>query len=111
MISKEKFCNIISQLKETNDFVDEVNRKAKELHNNIANDFFDAMSLSISHEELVVQLLEEIFDDSDMISWWIYELDYGRKYKKGCIQDADGKNINVSTVEKLYDYLVANMDK
>ena len=108
MISKKEFCNIINELKKTNDFVDEVNRKAKELNNDIANDFFDAMSLSISHETLVVKLLEEIFDDEDMIKWWIYERDYGRECKDGYLQDGKGKNIDVSTPEKLYDYLVAN---
>ena len=110
MITKEEFIKIIDALKETNDFVDEVNSKARNLRDSIMSDFFNASSLSISFEDIVVKLLENMFDDTDMISWWIYELDFGKKYKRGCIKDCNGKNINVSTAEKLYDYLVKEME-
>lgn len=106
MITKKEFVKIIDKLREVNDFVDETNERAKKLNDAIISDFHNAMSLSISHESIVVELLENLFDDYDTISWWLYELDYGRKYKKGCIQDSNGKNINLSTAEKLYDYLV-----
>jgi hypothetical protein len=52
-----------------------------------------------------------MFNDNDMISWWIFELNYGKDYKDGYIQDCDGNNIDISTVEKLYDYLVAEMEE
>lgn len=110
MISKERFCKIINNLKEVNEFVKETNERAKKLNDAIISDFYNTMSLSISHEEIVVELLDNMFD-TDMISYWIYELDYGKKYRKGCIQDSNGKEINVKTAEKLYDYLVANMIK
>lgn len=108
MITKKEFVDIINRLKETDDFVNMVNNKARELRDAIESDFFNACGLSISHESIVVRLLEDIFNDYDTISWWLYELDYGREYKKGCLKDENGKNINVSTPEKLYDYLVAN---
>ena len=111
MISKEQFVNIIDRLRETNDFVEETNDKARNLQDAIESDFFNAMSLSVSHESIVVQLLENMFNDSDYISWWIYELDYGRNYKEYCIQDADGNAIDVSTAEKLYDFLISEMWK
>ncbi len=110
MISKERFCKIINNLKKVNEFVEETNERARKLDDAIISDFYNTMSLSISHEEIVVELLDNMFD-TDMISYWIYELDYGKKYRKGCIQDANGKEINVKTAEKLYDYLVANMNK
>lgn len=105
MITKQEFVDIINKLKEVDDFVKETNAKARNLNDAIISDFFNASSLSISHENIVVKLLENMFNDNDTISWWIYELDYGRKYRKGCIQDGKGKNINISTPEKLYDYL------
>ena len=114
MISKEEFVKIIERLKETNDFVDEINEKARKLQDAIRSDFFNAMSLSISHEEIVVQLLENMFNDEDIISWWIYDLDYGRKFKLGCIQEEkNGKivNIDLSNEEKLYEYLIENMEE
>lgn len=38
------------------------------------------------------------------IEYFIYDLEYGTKYKKGCLRQ-HGKNIDISTAEKLYDYL------
>ena len=111
MLSKKKFVEIIEKLRKVNEFVDEVKDKARQLDDAIISDFFNASSLSISHENIVVELLEEMFNVDDTISWWIYELDYGRKYEGGCIQDEEGNNIDVSTAEKLYDYLIKEQVK
>lgn len=114
MISKEKFVTIINKMKATDDFVKDVNDKARQLREYIDRDFtdfFDSNSFIVTHTESVVQLLENMFNDNDMISYWIYELNYGRDYKDGYVQDCDGNNIDVSTVEKLYDYLVAEMEE
>ena len=48
-------------------------------------------------------------DQGEDISYFIYELDYGRDYEEGCITDQDGNNIDFSTAEKLYDYLNSNI--
>lgn len=106
MITKKEFVDIINKLKEVNDFVDKTNDNAKKLNDAIISDFFNASSLSISHENIVVKLLENIFDDKDIISWWLYELDYGRKFKKGYLKDANSLDVDVSTAGKLYDYLI-----
>ena len=106
MIDKLEFISIINELMEVNDFVDETNNKARQLNDAIVSDFFNASSLSISHETVVVKLLENMFEDKDnTISWWIYEKDYGRNYKIGdmSVNDVD---IDLTTPEKLYDYLV-----
>ena len=106
MISKKEFIEIINKLKEVDAFVEQTNNNAKKLHDAIVSDFFNASSLMISHENIVVKLLENMFDDRDsMISWWLYENDYGRKFKMGSfsVNDVD---IDLTTPEKLYDYLV-----
>ena len=70
-------------------------------------DFCNGASLQISHESVVVELLEKLMHDvADDISYFIYELDYGRKYKPGYITYADGQEIDFSTAEKLYDYFL-----
>lgn len=106
MINRDEFIEIIDKLREVDDFVKETNNKARELKDAIISDFFNASSLSISHEDIVVKLLENMFNGTDMISWWLYELDYGREYKRGCIKDCNGKNIDVSDAGKLYAYLI-----
>lgn len=107
MITKIKFVDIINKLKEVNDFVNETNERARKLNDAIISDFFNAQSLSISHENIVVELLKNMFNDSDLIDWWIYELDYGRNFKMGDLVD-NGVEIDLSTPEKLYDYLKEN---
>ena len=112
MITKKQFVEIINKLKKVNDFVNKTNDEARELDDAIESDFFNAMSLSISHESIVVKLLEKIFNDNEgIISWWLYELDYGREYEDGCFIDEDRSYIDVSTAEKLYDYLTKERTK
>lgn len=111
IISKEAFCDIINKLIKTNDFIDEVNAKARKLDNAIESDFFNASSLSISFETDVVYLLGLMFNDLEkesILSWWIYEQDYGRA--KGTAIWKNDKYIDISTPEKLYDYLVKEME-
>ena len=105
MITRKEFVEIINNLKEVNDFVKETNEKARKLHNSIVTDFFDASSLSISHEDIVVKLLQNIFNDKEIISWWIYEKDYGQDESLK-MWDEFGNEVDVSTAEKLYDYLI-----
>lgn len=110
MITKQEFIKIINRLKEVNDFVDETNKRAKKLNDAKISDFYNTMSLSISHENTVVELLENMFNDKDIIGWWLYELDYGRKFKKGYLRDENGLDVDVSSAGKLYNYLIKEME-
>lgn len=105
MISKEEFVEIINRLKETDDIKNKVNEIFRKSTDSKLTGYLEASSLMICHEEIVVKLLEIIFNDYETISYWLYELDYGRKYTDGCISDEAG-NIDISTPEKLYEYLI-----
>lgn len=70
---------------------------------------FPRLKLCIGHETIVVELLKNIFNDKDTISWWLYECNYGRDFSLGDLE-VNGIEINLSTAEKLYDYLVDNME-
>lgn len=105
MISKEKFVEIINRLKSYNELQNKINDLFKENIDNKEMDFMNAGSICIGHESVVVYLLEKMFD-TDMISYFIYELDYGEKYKAGCVLDENMNEIDLSTAEKLYDYLI-----
>ena len=109
MISKEKFVEIINRLRNYDELQDKINDLFKENIDNKEMDFMNAGSICIGHESVVVYLLERIFD-TDMISYFIYELDYGKKYKEGCVLDENMNEINLSTAEKLYDYLAKSME-
>ena len=106
-LSKELFCKTIERLRVASDLQDKVNELFRESRENIDCDFMNAAALQISHESSVIDLLEILMDDqAEDISYFIYELDYGRKYEPGMITDENDKDIDFSTTEKLYDYLV-----
>lgn len=76
---------------------------------NIENDFCNAAALQISHESSVVFLLKRIMcDQYEYIDYFIYELDYGRKYEAGMITDENGQDIDLHTPELLYDFISNN---
>ena len=54
----------------------------------------------------LLKLLSELMhDNGEWIEYFIYELDYGKKYKKGCATYEDGKNIDLSNAGALYEFL------
>ena len=107
LLSKREFVDILNRLQTATELVDKVEELFRQSRDNLENDFCNGAGLQVSHEGVVVQLLEKIMDDSgENISYFIYELDYGKEYKEGCISDDNG-NIDISTAEKLYDFLVS----
>lgn len=108
MITKEQFVRIINRLKEAYDIQNKVNEIFKNATDNILCDFTNAAGLMICHEDLVVEILENMFD-SDMISYWIYELDYGKDYIDGCVVDEHNEIINIKNPEDLYNYLIGGL--
>ena len=111
MISKEKFVEIINRLKDYNDLQDKIQNLFRDNIDNQEMDFMNAGSICIGHESVVVDLLKNIFDDKyDYIGYYLYECDYGRETENK-IFDNDDKPIDISTPEKLYDYLIKNMEK
>ena len=109
MISKEKFVEIINRLKSYAELQNKINDLFRDNIDNKEMDFINAGSICIGHESVVVYLLERMFD-TDMISYFIYELDYGKKYKAGCVLDENMNEIDLSTPEKLYDYLIKSLE-
>lgn len=110
IISKEKFVEIINRLKNYKELQDKIDELFKDNIDNRENDFINAASICIGHESVVVELLENMFN-SDMISYWIYELDYGKNYKNGYVLDGVGNIIDLSTAEKLYEYLIKETEE
>ena len=111
MITKEQFVEIINRLKETDDIKNKVNSIIRESRDSAIADFTEAGSLMICHKDIVVKLLENMFNDTDTISWWLYDRDYGRKFKIGDIVYDNGYKPNLTTAEKLYDYLIETEDE
>ena len=107
LLTQAEFVGIIRCLQESSELVDKVNELFQKSRNNVECAFCNGAALQISHEGIVVRLLEKMMCDGyGNISYFIYELDYGKNYQKGCVTDKDGV-IDISTSEKLYDFLVS----
>ena len=105
-ISKEEFVEILNRLRDSSDLVDKVNELFRNSRDNLECDFCNGAALQISHESTVVFLLRKLLNDAVKdIDYFIYELDYGRKYEPGMITDENGHDIDFSSAEKLYGYL------
>lgn len=53
-------------------------------------------------------LLDKIFEDDSecpLIDYWVYELDFGKDWKEGCVTEGDN-DIKLETVSDLYDELI-----
>lgn len=112
MITKEQFYKIIKRLRDYNDLQDKIQELFRDNIDNQEMDFMNAGSICIGHETIVVELLENMFNDRDTISWWIYEQDYGRSVSIDDVLDEEiGEYIDLTTPEKLYDYLIKEMKK
>lgn len=109
LVNKNEFIKIINRLKDYTKLQDKINDLFKDLLDNKEQDFCNAGSICIGHESVVVKLLEDMFE-TDLLSWWIYELDYGKEYKPGCLTE-DDMEIDVSTADKLYDVLMKNYER
>ena len=56
--------------------------------------------------EEVIDLLEYIFqDNTELIAYWIFDLDFGELYYDGCIARKGGERVKLKTIEDLYEEL------
>ena len=56
---------------------------------------------------MLVKVLEAtMHDESDWIRYFLYEGNYGEDLKSDSVSEADGTPIDITTPEKLYDFLV-----
>lgn len=102
MLSKEEFVRIMNEIKKIMQADEELFDAFQKLSK---DNYVMTNRNSIS---LVLELLEHIMhDDEDCpdIEYFIYELDWGTKWESGAYA-IDGNDVQLDTVENLYDFLV-----
>lgn len=98
-MTKEQFIDIMNELLEI--FKDE--EELRTAFQKFDPDFND-ISFSRYSNLLLKTLTIAMGDTSDWISYWLYELDWGKLYKKGCVKDK-GKDIKLKTLGDLYNII------
>lgn len=102
-IRKEEFVEIINDIKSVNNYSNGLNNYFKK-HN------VDGYLIQPDCTSAVIKLLHILFDktpNEELIDYFIFELDFGSKWKSGTIKGNDGLDIKLSTAEELYDYLIS----
>lgn len=103
----EKFNEVLNFMKEEHD-------KEEALNKAWSNICYDGYGYVFSgYESKMASLLSYLMDDSedDNIGYYIWALDYGRKWKPGTITDKDGKDIPMGTPEQLWKVLMELKDR
>ena len=103
-ITEETFIEIMSDLKRQ--YV--LDNSNAQLLQKVFNTTSLIIDNSILNDSLLKILKVALKDESDWIGYFIYELEWGKKYKKGCVTN-NGKNCNISNEHFLYVFLIENM--
>lgn len=110
MINKEKFCEIIEELRDINEIQEKIGDLFRNSKNEMLREFGTPDAMIIANENIIVDLLKDSFglkDNDDTLEWWIWEMNYGKDVTAEDVIDENGKFIDITTPEKLYDYLVS----
>ena len=98
-MQKSDFIKIMKELKSLLEAGRRVDKAMKELSPDFGG-FYNERA-----ETLIVEAIKfAMKDESDWIKHYLYELEWGKKYKDGCITD-NGKNIKLKTLSDLYKLL------
>ena len=99
-LSKEEFVEFIDFAKKRSEAVNPIANQLKRLLD------IDICFLDCQYEYNYLKLLKTIMEDeSDWISYFAYDLEWGKEYHSGDITDENGNNISLQTAEDLYDLL------
>ena len=105
-LSKKEFVDIINSLKAATELKDNINELMKKAKDNIENDFMNGAALMINHQDIVVDLLIKLMNDTEgYIWWWIYDTNYGKSRTRIYNMD-DSVLVDLKTAEILYDFLL-----
>lgn len=114
MISKEKFIEYINFIKNLEDKETKLSKSLEDIfgRENVG-ELFIYNDIQPKIIEMLCDLMEIEYNADphigDDIQYFIYELNYGEdKYAKEAIINEDGSKVDLSSAEKLYDYLLEN---
>ena len=102
MIEFDKFERYLLELKQLETIESKINDALSEL----SPDFGGFSMLRAT--ELILELLKDVTNDNvDWISYYIYELNWGKDWKEGTVTDTKtGKDIRLETIRDLYNLMV-----
>ena len=99
----EKFKEYLEIYKKINDNEENLNKDLYQMSPDFGGFYLEDVHIILDG------LLKDIMKDEDnWIEYYIYELNWGKDYEDGCIQDKNGNNIPLKTIEDLYNLLTGD---
>lgn len=106
MISKETFVNTMTRLELLDKHMEDVDVALRALSSDF-NGFYIPEVVQI-----VLDILKDAFNDKyDWIGYCVCEKDFLHSLKPDDVLDRDGNPIDLTSWEKVYDYLIKNMEE
>lgn len=102
-MNKELFIETINQIVELNKEQTEFNDMLRRIDTEFGGGYIHNKTISIL-ENLLKTLTN---DESDWISYWLWELNFGESYTDGCVTESDGTIIPLRTPEDLYNLIIS----
>lgn len=109
MTSKQNFLNYINALE---DVFEEQRTLSSVLKYFSVYENFPAFSNMIDqYVKMLSELVEQPLDteNGNDLEYFIWEEDFGKDFQIGDMLDIDGTPVDISTPEKLYDYILAEV--
>lgn len=115
--TRDEFVSIIDRMTDTRDFTRMTDRALVDARSRgipTAPDFFSLSAVTSGWEQELVDAMSRMFmDDGEggmdgTLSWWLYELDFGRDWKPG-LMSYRGEDVDLHDAGALYDFLVRQM--
>lgn len=111
LIKKEEFVKIINSLQEISELITNVNQILNNSKNDIIKNFCNVSALQCQQDD-IIKILSTMFNDVfGDIEYFIYDLEFGKKYHEGCYTNKNGENIDLSNAETLYDRLLESFNE
>lgn len=105
-LSKKEFVSFMYRLQDLYDKMDRVDRAFHQLDPDFCS-FHVGEAIQIGFD-----LLCKVMDDKNKwLDYFVFELDFLRKYYPGCITNNNGEIIDVNDWYKVYDFLIKEGEK
>lgn len=103
-MKKELFLKAINELKKQYDFEQDLYDRGIDII-----DCYPIQSICTTLQELISDGVKDEYDPiyGTWLDYFIYDLEFGKKFKAGMVGYKDGRDLDMSTPEALWDYFVS----
>ena len=107
MITKDSFIALMGAMKVQREIDHKATEALQDIFTDVVGGFYNDETL---YSAIELFLMAEFDDIGEWIIYYIYDLEFGVLWEKDCCSEKDGTIIDISTADKLYDFLVKTMD-